>query len=166
MSGFETETCTRCGGSGEYSYCQMYGKTCFKCGGSGKQFTKRGAAANAYLRAKRMRPASEVALGKWLRMDGVPGFSKSQNFKVDTIYTRLNASKSLQPDGTWKVYNHLVFEGNDKRGERCGIHTFPDAEIRILPTKEEAAQQIADAVAYQATLTKDGKVSKRLAAQD
>jgi hypothetical protein len=31
------ETCTRCGGSGEYSYCQSHGTRCFKCGGSGKQ---------------------------------------------------------------------------------------------------------------------------------
>lgn len=29
------KTCSRCGGSGEYSFCQMHGTTCFKCGGSG-----------------------------------------------------------------------------------------------------------------------------------
>jgi hypothetical protein len=31
------KACTRCGGSGHYSYCQMHGTTCFKCGGSGAQ---------------------------------------------------------------------------------------------------------------------------------
>jgi rRNA maturation protein Nop10 len=30
------ETCSRCGGSGRYSWCQMYGDTCFKCGGKGE----------------------------------------------------------------------------------------------------------------------------------
>jgi hypothetical protein len=30
------DTCSRCHGSGNYSYCQRYGTTCFKCGGSGK----------------------------------------------------------------------------------------------------------------------------------
>ncbi len=29
-------TCSRCGGSGRYSYCQMYGDRCFGCSGSGK----------------------------------------------------------------------------------------------------------------------------------
>lgn len=30
------ETCSRCGGSGRYSWCQMYGDKCFKCGGKGE----------------------------------------------------------------------------------------------------------------------------------
>ena len=38
----ETEPCTRCGGTGHHSFCQMYGTTCFKCWGSGLQLTKRG----------------------------------------------------------------------------------------------------------------------------
>ncbi len=37
---YDLESCSRCGGSGHYSYCQMYGTTCFKCGGSGKARTK------------------------------------------------------------------------------------------------------------------------------
>lgn len=35
-SGFY-DTCSRCCGSGHYSYCPDYGTTCFKCSGSGKQ---------------------------------------------------------------------------------------------------------------------------------
>src|SRR5207249_1748734 len=42
---FESETCSRCGGSGHYSYCQRYGTTCFKCGGRTTVLTKRGEAA-------------------------------------------------------------------------------------------------------------------------
>ena len=34
------DTCTRCGGGGHYSYCQMYGTKCFKCGGSGVQMPR------------------------------------------------------------------------------------------------------------------------------
>lgn len=34
------EECTRCGGSGRYSYCQMYGDRCFKCRGSRQQLPK------------------------------------------------------------------------------------------------------------------------------
>jgi hypothetical protein len=31
--------CTRCGGSGRYSYCTAYGSTCFKCSGNKLQLT-------------------------------------------------------------------------------------------------------------------------------
>lgn len=33
-------TCSRCGGSGHYSRCQMYGTTCFGCAGKGDVATK------------------------------------------------------------------------------------------------------------------------------
>jgi len=39
---FETQACGRCGGSGHYSYCQMYGTKCFKCAGRAWEFTKHG----------------------------------------------------------------------------------------------------------------------------
>ena len=39
---FERKTCTRCGGSGTYSYCQMHGTVCFGCSGSGKQQSRNG----------------------------------------------------------------------------------------------------------------------------
>ena len=45
----ETETCTRCGGSGEHSYMAYYGSRCFKCNGAGWKFTGRGAAARKFL---------------------------------------------------------------------------------------------------------------------
>ena len=43
--GFEIETCTRCGGSGQFSSCATHGTRCFKCNGAGKSHTTRGAAA-------------------------------------------------------------------------------------------------------------------------
>jgi len=50
---FDSRTCSRCGGSGTYSFTPMYGSTCFKCGGtprvpgSGYQLTSAGAKAYA-----------------------------------------------------------------------------------------------------------------------
>lgn len=32
-----TTECSRCGGSGQYSFCPQYGTTCFKCQGTGRQ---------------------------------------------------------------------------------------------------------------------------------
>lgn len=50
---FETESCSRCGGSGQYSFCTMYGSTCFKCGGSKRQYTRAGKVAMAAWHAHR-----------------------------------------------------------------------------------------------------------------
>jgi hypothetical protein len=38
---FETENCSRCGGTGEYSYNPMDGRRCFKCAGGRFQFTRK-----------------------------------------------------------------------------------------------------------------------------
>lgn len=64
LTGFPRKFCTRCGGCGEYSWCQAYGTTCFQCmipgkpgPGSGfaiatKAATEAGQYAEAMRRAK------------------------------------------------------------------------------------------------------------------
>jgi hypothetical protein len=162
MTVFETEPCGRCGGSGKYSYCQMYGTRCFGCGGTGKRLTKRGAAASAYLRALRTVKARDVQLGDYIKVDATPGISAGGWCRIETMYTRLESGKSLQPDGSWKVHNHLALEGTDKRGQSYGLHTFPDADVVLVPkTKAEANAQVDKALEYQATLTKAGTPRKK-----
>lgn len=68
---FETETCSRCNGSGSYSYCQTYGSKCFKCAGSGRVLSKRGAVAKAYHAKLCMVPASQVKLGDRIAATGI-----------------------------------------------------------------------------------------------
>jgi hypothetical protein len=61
---FETKPCTRCGGCGRYSWCQMYGDTCFKCNGRGWYYSRRGEAQlNAYI-AMLSIPFCEVKIGQ------------------------------------------------------------------------------------------------------
>lgn len=60
----ETQPCSRCGGSGEYSYCQMYGRMCFKCSGNGRQLTKRGRVVAAWIKEQRSIPAGQVHAGQ------------------------------------------------------------------------------------------------------
>ena len=67
---FETETCSRCGGSGNYSYCQTHGTTCFKCGGSGITYTTRGAAARAWWKAQREAKISDLVIGMRVKING------------------------------------------------------------------------------------------------
>jgi hypothetical protein len=160
---FENVGCTRCGGGGHYSYCQMYGTTCFKCGGSGRQLTKRGRAAADYFRSLQTVKAADVKFGDCVRVDGIPGMSATTYCRVDCMYTQLRSGSSTR-DGVTVHHNHLYLTGETPKGERYGLGTFPDQEVRLVPTKAQKAEQIAKAVAYQATLTKTGTVAKRAAA--
>jgi hypothetical protein len=163
MGTFETKTCTRCGGSGHYSYCQMHGTTCFGCAGSGKMLTKRGKAAAAYLRALRTVKASEVKFGDCVLMPGVPGFSKTTYFRVERMWTDIKSCSSTV-NGVTKYHNHLNLEGTSPKGEQQGLGTFAEVDVRLVPTKAEAAEQMAKALAYQDTLTVAGTPRKRKAA--
>ena len=69
---FERVSCSRCGGSGSHSYCQMYGTTCFKCHGSGKTLTKRGKAANLYATELLSKRADAVEVGDSIRTQPGP----------------------------------------------------------------------------------------------
>lgn len=158
----ETETCSRCGGTGRYSYCQMYGSTCFKCSGSGKQYTKRGAAALAWFTAQRTRKAKDVEIGQWVIALGVPGFSKNAAIKIETMYTRLRSGShtdSKTGETVWS--NHLYLDGFTTKGEAYSLGMFPESDVTIALTKAEGAALLARAVEYQDTLTKAGTPRKR-----
>ena len=140
---FETETCGRCGGSGRYSYCQMYGDRCFKCAGKGKHLTKRGLAANKFLRTLRSKPASELKVGDEYQSEGfAPLGTVTQWVKVVALKTE---------------NGHLTIEG-DK-------HAYSGLDgtemLRIRQTTETLASTFAAAMEYQSKLTKDGKPRKR-----
>src|SRR5205823_10263506 len=67
---FESTGCTRCGGSGHYSYCQSYGTRCFKCAGKGVTLTKRGAVAQAYFRLLLSKRYIDLEPGDKIRDEG------------------------------------------------------------------------------------------------
>lgn len=145
---FENRTCSRCGGSGEYSYCSMYGRVCFKCGGNGVVLTKRGRVAQNWLNARKRKPVGEVVIGDRVRISGVPGYIRDEIITVDTIDTR--------EDG-------IKINGADARGGRHGLHTDAKSEVTVLLPKERIAELRIEAKAFEATLTKTGTVRKRRA---
>src|SRR6187551_1555971 len=101
---FENETCSRCGGCGQYSYCQMYGTRCFKCGGDGVTLTKRGKAAQLWFNAKKKKPAKDVKVGDRIVFDGTPGFSRSAVVIVNFVGVREDGSKYKDKNGEWQSY--------------------------------------------------------------
>lgn len=145
-TGFESKTCGRCGGSGRYSYCQMYGDTCFSCRGAGIVLTKRGAAAYAYYQAMYQVPAGSIMVGDWVALS----WSKKPA-KVTSVGE--SSSKYLK-DGEWLPH----WEITTTRGS---LGTFADAMIKKCETAEIVAERKAAAYAYQQTLGVNGKPTKR-----
>jgi len=150
---FETETCSRCGGSGHYSYCQRYGTTCFRCGGRGYTLTKRGAAANSYLVGLLSKPAREIVPGMVIQQANVT--------MGGDVYHEWYKVESVGPDETKQTDLRLELKAvkNPERGMTC--YVSGDTVIRVSHTAEQKAPLIEKALAYQATLSKLGKPYKR-----
>jgi hypothetical protein len=101
--GFPIQTCTRCGGSGEYSYNQRHGSVCYGCNGSGVVHTKRAAAEWNRFRADRralLTPSiRDLVVGDLARQYGAP---KGTPFAavVAVEDTGVACGWSHAPDGT------------------------------------------------------------------
>jgi hypothetical protein len=151
---FERETCGRCGGSGHYSYCQMYGTTCFGCGGSGQRLSKRGTVAASWLRERLTMDVTEVKAGDTVFLPGctVGGTPYERKHRIGGVAE--GQPYRIKCEGEWVERRTIAFTGHD--GSDLG--SFGEGiKVRRLATADEAAE----ALAYQATLTKTGTVRKR-----
>ena len=146
---FETTACGRCGGSGQYSYCQMHGTRCFGCAGKGLVYTKRAEAALAYARTLRTVKVSEVQVG-WLLFDSGGPFTKAGWFTVTAVGG--SNSYSVAQDGTQTAHYDLTTK-------QCVHGMFPDSDVQAVPSKARLQEVRALALAFQATLAPNGKVA-------
>jgi hypothetical protein len=126
---FESKPCSRCGGCGRFSWCEMYGDTCFKCQGRGYTLTARGDAARKFYEASLTVSLSELQIG----------------MKVyDTFYGKFFTVTEIGSDRV--VTERIAYAG-----------LKDSSTFRIKPrTQEELAEKRASALAHQATLTKKG----------
>lgn len=146
---FEAKFCGRCGGSGKFSFNLMDGDRCFGCRGTGVQLTARGKAAKAFYVESQKMPVSELKPGMFL-WDDMMG-------KVAKFLPIL----SIKQSGSCQIVNgerRYYIEIETKRG---GHGVFPDSMVRAVRSEEERRAQVAAALEYQGTLTKQGKPSKR-----
>lgn len=74
---FETQVCTRCGGTGQHSFNQRDGFICWGCGGSGKSHTK--------------------AAGK-----AINSLKKLKEERMSVIVTELKKGDKVFYDGKWR----------------------------------------------------------------
>lgn len=161
MAGFETETCSRCGGTGEFSYCQMYGRTCFRCGGKRITLTPRGAAASNYLKELRSVPAAEIKIGDRIKFPMITMGGQSYT-KIATVYRvrrEFNRGASLI-NGVMVDYEVVGIVVETTVG---GMHANHATPVYRVDSPEVQRGQYAAAIEYQATLTRAGKPRKRVA---
>ena len=143
-NGFEIETCTRCGGSGQYSYCTMYGTRCFRCSGRGQTFTKRGAAAMDFFWDSLAVPVEEIKPGDFVK------FTRSHKWaKVISVGPSENSKYQDTETGEYRA--HLRIETAD-----CNYCTFYGGTM-IRGAAGNNTEAINKAIEYQKTLGKSGK---------
>jgi hypothetical protein len=145
---FETETCGRCGGSGEYSYCQSYGTTCFKCSGKRKILTKRGQRANNLYASLLKKPVGSLKPGdKVLEHNFFAG--KYQWCEVAEI------KPAIDP-------KYLDIRYTPESGMSGHRNMQPSERVRVAASKEQKQGAWEIALAYQSILGKNGKEPKWL----
>lgn len=142
---FEHVTCTRCGGSGNFSFNLMHGSRCYGCGGDGYQLTKRGKAAQNYLNSLRKVAASDLNVGDLIWFD---------LFDVKCC----ERITSIETDSRGAIF---VKATRTKTGESICISAWPMQTVDRGLTNEQRKEAREKALAYQATLTKAGVPSKR-----
>lgn len=138
---FENEVCSRCGGTGRFSYNQVDGSRCYGCNGTGVKYTKRGAAAHELYIKLLSKPASEIVAGEKIYCDG-----------IGAGWYVVKSAKVLDSG----MVDFDFGQGKGLNGRRCNGSEI----IRYAHTNEEKAAKLAKALAYQETLTKTGKPRK------
>lgn len=163
---FESEVCTRCGGSGNFSRCAMYGTRCFRCAGAGKTLTKRGAAAKAYRETLRTKRVDQLVAGDRLWNNGVPGYVAGGWDTVVEVVAYNNSKDRSWINGVEQPKRNdlLSIECVTAKGEKSTWGSrAPESVVRVAQTPERLAETHAEAIAYQATLTIKGVLRKRAA---
>lgn len=155
---FETQTCTRCGGSGRYSYNQMHGDRCYGCNGRGIAYTKRGAAAVAFLNGLRKIRLDQLQVGDFMQ---VSTMSATYFAPIVSIGPGYPVKSYNHNTGEWVEHSTLSVTTEHPSRGKSGLVASPSAIVRKGFSAKEKAEQIKQALAYQATLTKTGKPRKR-----
>lgn len=142
----ETTPCTRCGGSGSYSFCTAHGSRCFKCGGKKRVQTKRAAIAVAYITSLRVdiKPAKELALGDVV--------------KYDSFYTNQRGWAEIT-----KVESSLLNAGHisyEVKGVNMSMGMHGNTTVEVLHERLPANDTWLQGIALQNSLTKMGKPTK------
>lgn len=145
---YETETCGRCGGSGHYSRCQMYGTTCFKCAGQKRVVSKAGKKASAavqeFIKENFSIPVEAVEIGMRILHDGKP-------FVVKGVSSHdLSSSLVKDENGAYVMKNYTTI---NLESDRLTWGMAKGSLVQFTLTPEKWAQVIAFARTIKKGLT-------------
>jgi len=170
---FEHTDCSRCGGSGRYSFNMIDGSMCYGCRGAGYQLTKRGRAAQQLYVQLMSKPLAELVPGDVIRVQGYKGFHELAAVGRLELRPDPKSSTGMWPyiEGTDERAGSMSLGGNYDAGlyayrttNGIGASGYSgDTMVRVAQTAEQRKAKQAQALAYQATLTKAGTPRKRAA---
>lgn len=128
---YQTESCTRCGGCGRYSWCEMHGDRCFKCNGTGLQLTRAGAKARdavlARIAALTTVPMAQVKVGDVMREHG----------KRHTVVKTGLDGGSITSDGVCKPTISLHFKAG------WSLSAVAEHQVTLQPTPDQWVEIMA-----------------------
>ena len=154
---FEHETCSRCCGTGNYSYNPVSGSRCFGCGGIGYKLTKRGRAAQNFLNAMREMPLENFEIGDLIRFDGFHAGS----YVEPTRWAKVISKEIVPATEVGYVNNYeLCVKVETSQGTVTGFVGGKSTWRKGFSAEQKQAQ-VNEALAYQETLTKTGKPRKQ-----
>ena len=134
---FERTICSRCGGSGHYSYNATTGTTCFKCHGAKETLTSRGLMALEWFRAQSSVPASELVPGQRAT---IPGMGK-----INIVSVEWADRSAKKKSGEWSEYAAVYVQSKTLGGYYCA----PETLVQIILPAEEHNALLAKAIEYQ-----------------
>lgn len=126
MPTFERELCSRCHGSGHYSYNSINGSTCFKCQGRKTTLTARSKQAQEWLRARLSTPVADL----------VPGM------RLSTLTGRMTVVET-QPSSATAITNSVTIPLTDIVGLKTTMTVATNGTVTRLATRTEMEAAIA-----------------------
>ena len=149
--GFECVTCSRCGGTGNYSWNAINGTRCFKCRGAKIARTKRGAAAaNVYAESLKV-PAGSLVVGDTMQCEDYLAGKRWFAPIVSIVATERDGKVVLD-----------ITTDHPKAG-KSGLVTWPEYLVRKGWLTVDKTAKLQLALDYQDTLTTAGTPRKRSA---
>lgn len=124
--------CSRCGGSGHYSYCPGYGSTCFKCHGVGTVFTKKASATIESFEAALKVPVSEVKVGDRVYETAMVGISGQVSSRWERVLEIGSLPMTITTNGVKKEVISTVLIYAKSR-----TTTFSDSTVRVAASAEK-----------------------------
>lgn len=141
---FDTTECSRCGGTGKFSYNQLHGDMCYGCSGSGKMLTKQAKKASKRIEEIRKQirsiPVSEIKVGDKI-WQSLTAFSKRDWLTVTKV--SLGPSWGYLKDGVLVLRDTIQLDLQDKKGNKSGYGAPSETIIeRYSPWPQWAADEM------------------------